>query len=132
VDGADAWFAETDARVKQAAEADPTQLPPFHDAPISPLPTGKAPHRRRSSIPLTHMEMLQRAWLRRLKIAVLLLVIVGGAAFGFTLAFSILSQPVMSPAVASPAPPSLPTPLAIPDVPADDTAASAAPEHPSL
>jgi len=125
VDGADAWFAETDARVKQAAEADPTQLPPFHDAPISPLPTGTAPHRRRSSIPLTHMEMLQRAWLRRLKIAVVLLVIVGGAAFGFTLAFSILSQPVMSPAVASPAPPSLPTPFVIPAPPADDQPPSA-------
>ena len=123
-DRADAWFAETDARVKQAAEADPTQLPPLHDAPVS-LPTGTGLHRRRSSVPLTHIEVLQRAWLRRLKIAVLLLVIVGGAGFGFTLAFNILSQPVMSPAVASPAPPSLPTPFVIPAPPADDQPPSA-------
>src|SRR5258706_497709 len=124
-DRADAWFAETDARVKQAAEADPTQLPPLHDAPISPLLTGTALHRRRSSVPRTHMEMLQRAWVRRLKVAVLLLVIVGGAGFGFTLAFNILSQPVMSPAVASPAPPSLPTPFVIPAPPGDDQPPSA-------
>jgi len=124
-EGADAWFAETDARVKQAAEADPKPLTPFHDAPISPpaAATVAPPRRRSSSVPLTHMEMLQRTWVRRLKIAVLLLVIVGGAGFGFTLAFGILSQPVTSPAVASPAPPRLPAALVVPVVPADETAA---------
>jgi hypothetical protein len=64
--------------------------------------------------------MLQRVWLRRLKIAVVLLVIVGGAGLGLSIAVNILlAQPVSSPRVESPAPPVMPTPLSIPDPPED-------------
>ena len=121
VDAADAWFAETDARVTDALEPQSTSLPAPFDAPAAPK-TAPADHRRRTTVPLTHMEMLQRVWLRQLKIAVLVLVILAGAGFGFTIATSILMQPVDSPAVQSPAPPPMPAALVVPAVPADDTA----------
>jgi type II secretory pathway predicted ATPase ExeA len=121
VEGADAWFAEADARVN-AAEADTVTLPLEHP-PVAALP--RVEPRRRSAVPLTHMEMIQRVWLRRIKIAVVLLVIMSGAGFGLTLAVSLLSQPVNSPSVKSPAPPRLPIPLAVPAVPTDDQAFSA-------
>ena len=117
MDGADAWFAEIDASVKRAAESDSTALPPLVDVPVMPLPPPG--HRGRTVVPLTHMEMLQRIWMRRLKIAVLLLIILGGAGFGLTVAVSVLRQPVTSPAVGSPAPPVLPERLVIPDPPED-------------
>ena len=110
------WFAQIDASVKKAAEADPVEIGTVHPMPIAPPPT----RRGRAAIPLTHMEMLQRVWLRRLKIAVVLLVIVGGAGLGLSIAVNILvAQPVSSPRVKSPAPPVMPTPLYIPDPPAD-------------
>ena len=113
----EAWFAETDARVTEAAEGDAALLAPISQTVALPPPS--MPHPGRTVVPLTRMEALQRLWLRRLKIAVLLLVIVAGAGSGLTLAVSILMEPVTSPSVGRPAPPALPTPLMIPDVPAD-------------
>src|SRR5438105_3922852 len=127
VDGTEAWLAEIDARVNQAVETDAVELPGIDTAPFTPVP---ASFRRRTIVPLTHMEMLQRIWLRRLKIAVLLLVILAGAGFGLTVAVSILTQPVTSPDVLSPLPPALPTAFVIPAAPADDAAAPAAQEEP--
>jgi hypothetical protein len=82
-------------------------------------------------MPLTHMEMLQRVWLRRLKIAVVLLVILGGAGLGLSIAVNILAQPVQSPQVGSPAPPVMPTPLFIPDPPEDPLPVAAATADPT-
>src|SRR5205085_7773222 len=65
VDGTDAWFAEIDASV-QAAESDAVEIPGVDRVPLTPPP---ASFRRRTIVPLTHMEMLQRIWFRRLKIA---------------------------------------------------------------
>ena len=127
MDGTDVWFSTTDARVTEAAEADPA---PLQDIPIT-LPTGVA-YRRFNSEPLTHMEVLQRVWLRRLKIAVLLLVILGGAGFGLSVAVTALTQPVVSPEVESPAPPKMPAALVVPDVPADDSVATVSAPTPTL
>jgi type II secretory pathway predicted ATPase ExeA len=122
------WFAKIDATVKKAAESDPVNIGVVHPLPIAPPPTRRS---RTGAVPLTHMEMLQRVWLRRLKIAVVLLVILGGAGLGLSIAVNILvAQPVTSPSVASPAPPVLPTPLSIPDPP-DDPAPAAADTTPA-
>jgi general secretion pathway protein A len=127
MDGTDAWFSTTDARVREAAEVDRA---PLQDIPIT-LPTGVG-DRRFNSVPLTHMEVLQRVWLRRLKIAVLLLVILGGAGFGLAVAVTALTQPVVSPEVEGPAPPRLPAALVVPDVPADDSVATVSAPTPTL
>ena len=133
--GADAWFAETDARVSEAVETDSVPMRPVEEGRVTPL--WVAEHRSRTTVPLTHTEMQPRVWLRRLEIAVLLLAIVAGAGLGLVQALRILSEPVIPPSVESPAPPALPTSLAIPAVPADDQAlavytrtASAAPTAP--
>jgi hypothetical protein len=116
------WFAQIDATVKKAAEMDPVEIDALHPMPIAPPPT----RRGRSTVPLTHMEMLQRVWLRRLKIAALLLVILGGAGLGLSIAVNILvAQPVSSPQVESPAPPVMPAPMYIPDPPEDPVPAAA-------
>jgi hypothetical protein len=65
------------------------------------------------------MEKLQRSWLRRVKIAAVLLVIVGGAGIGLAAAASIFMQPVPSPRIESPARPVLPARIYIPDPPED-------------
>ena len=109
------WFAQIDASVEKAAEADPLGIDEVHPLPIAPVNT----RRRYSTIPLTHMERLQRIWIRQLKIAALLFVIIGGAGLGLSVAVNVLAQPVLSPRVAKPAPPSMPTPLYIPDPPED-------------
>ena len=127
MNGTDAWFSTTDARVTGAAEADGA---PLQDIPIT-LPTGMG-YRTASSVPLTYMEMLQRVWLRRLKIAVLLLVILGGAGFGLTVAVTALTQPVVPPEVERPAPPPLPAALVVPGVPADDSVAMVSAPTPTL
>ncbi len=125
VDAADAWFAETDARVSEAVETESVPMRPVDEGHVTPLWT--AEHRSRTTVPLTHTEMQPRAWLRRLTIAVLLLVIAGSAGFGVVTAATILSEPMSSPWVESPAPPALPPELTIPNVPADELALSADP-----
>jgi len=117
------WFAKIDATVKRASENDPVEIGVVHPLPLAPPPTRRS---RNSAVPLTHMEMLQRAWLRRLKIAVVLLVILGGAGLGLSIAVNILAQPVQSPQVGSPAPPVMPTPLFVPDPPEDPLPVAAA------
>jgi type II secretory pathway predicted ATPase ExeA len=118
----DAWFADTNARVTEAAEADAVLLTRTGQTFAVPPPSMHDDEPR--VVPLTHMEALQRMWLRWLKVAVLLLAIIGSIGFGVTLAISMLSEPVEWPAVESPAPPTLPTPLVIPPAPADDQAAA--------
>jgi type II secretory pathway predicted ATPase ExeA len=119
------WFAKIDATVKKASENDPVEIGIVHPLPIAPPPTRRS--RNGSAMPLTHMEMLQHVWLRRLKIAVVLLVILGGAGLGLSIAVNILvAQPVQSPQVGSPAPPVMPTPLFIPDPPEDPLPVAAA------
>jgi hypothetical protein len=119
------WFAKIDASVKKAAEIDPVDLDAAHRMPIAPPPTRRG-RSGTAAMPLTHMEMLQRTWLRRLRIAMVLLVIVGGAGLGLSIAVNLLmAQPVTSPRVESPAPPVLPTPLYIPDPPEDPVPAPA-------
>ena len=125
VDGADAWFAETDARVNEAGETETVPMRPVEEGRVTPL--WAAEHRSRTTVPPTHTEMQPRVWLRRLEIAVLLLAIVAGAGLGFVQALRILSEPVIPPSIASPAPPALPMAFVIPDVPADDLALSADP-----
>src|SRR5438105_5895841 len=118
------WFAKIDATVKKAAETDPVEIGAVHPLPIAPPPTRRG--RKGTAVPMTHMEMLQHVWLRRLKIVVLLLVILGGAGLGLSIAVNILvAQPVTSPNVESPAPPVMPTPLYIPDPPEDSLPAPA-------
>jgi general secretion pathway protein A len=109
------WFARIDESVNKAAESDPVAMNEVHPLAIAPVQT----HSRRPTVPLTHMERLQRTWVRRLKIAAVLLVIIGGAGVGLSLAVNILAQPVFSPHVGTPAPPPLPTELYIPDPPED-------------
>ena len=118
----DAWFAETRARVTEAAETDAVLLTRTGQTFAVPPPSMHDDEPR--VVPLTHMEALQRMWLRWLKVAVLLLAIIGSIGFGVTLAITMLSEPVEWPAVESPAPPTLPTPLVIPPAPADDQAAA--------
>jgi general secretion pathway protein A len=125
VDAADAWFAETDARVSEAVETESVPMRPVGEGRVTPLWT--AERRSRTTVPPTHTERQPRAWLRRLTIAVLLLVTAGSAGFGVVLAATILSEPEPSPWVESPAPPALPPQLTIPDAPADDLALSADP-----
>ena len=125
----DAWLVETDTRVTKAAEANAVLLTPVGLTAAVPPPSM---HRHgRTVVPLTRMEALQRMWLRRLKIPVLLLAIIASVTFGVALAISMLSEPVKWPAVETPAPPALPTPLVIPAAPADDQAAAeqAFPRH---
>jgi type II secretory pathway predicted ATPase ExeA len=117
-DGADAWFAETDARVSEAVETDSVPMRPVEDGRVTPL--WAAEHRSRTTVPLTHTEMQPRVWLRRLEMAVLLLAIVAGTGLGLVQALRILSEPVIPPSIESPAPPALPMAFVIPDVPADD------------
>jgi len=132
VDGADAWFAETDARVTEAVETESVPMRPVEEEGATRL--WAAEHRSRATVPLTHTEMQPRVWLRRLEMALLLLAIAAGAGLGVVQTLRILSEPMLIPtSVASPAPPALPPPLTIPDAPADDAGvALVAPENPVL
>ena len=127
-DAADAWFGETDARVSEAVETESVPMRPVEEGRATPLWT--AEHRRRTTVPPTHTEMQPHVWLRRLTIALLLLVIAGSAGVGVVLAATALSEPVSSPAVESPAPPALPPPLTIPDISADDPGVALADSEP--
>ena len=127
---ADAWFEETDARVSEAVDTESVPMRPVEEGRATPLWT--AEHRSRPTVPPMHTEMQPRVWLRRLMVAVLLLVIAGSAGVGAVLAATVLSEPVSSPAVESPAPPALPPPLTIPDISADEAGvALIAPETPA-
>jgi hypothetical protein len=118
MDGAETedWFAQIDASVNGAAESD--QLPSLPHVPIVPPAT-------RTSQPMTHMEMLQRVWLRHLKILFVVLLIAAASGFGFAVAVNLVNSPVDSPAVSSPARPVMPTPLSIPNPPEDPAPAAA-------
>lgn len=116
------WFEQIDASVTNAADTDPVSE--MQAVPITPLPP-----RSRTSVPLTHMEMLQRTWLRRLKILFVLLVIVAGAGFGLAVAVNVLTQPIVSPDVSSPAPPAMPAQIVAAPVPFDAFQPPPAPQN---
>lgn len=120
------WFEQIDASVTNTVEAvaDADPVAGMQAVPITPLPP-----RSRTSVPLTHMEMLQRTWLRRLKILFVLLVIVAGAGFGLAVAVNVMTQPVVSPDVSSPAPPPMPAQIVAAPVPFDELQPPPAPQN---
>jgi general secretion pathway protein A len=124
LEGTETWFSETDACVQRAAENETLEFPDLTSP--SSARAAKSAARNRTVVPLTRMELLQRRWLRRLKIAVILFVILGGAGFGLTVATNMLMQPVNSPSVGNPDPPALPAALVIPPIPDDDADTAAA------
>lgn len=116
----DEWFSKTDACVQRAADDLPTQVPEA-TAPARVRSSGPA-ERPRTVVPLTRMEMLRRRWLRRMKIALLLLVALGGVEVGVAFAARMLTQPVISPSVQIPPPPQLPKAFVVPQPPEDEAA----------
>jgi len=127
----DQWFSETDACVQRAGNDLPEET--SDPAPPGWIRAAGRRERSRTVVPLTRMENLQRKWLRRLKIALLLLVALVGAQLGIAFAERMMTQPLMSPSVRNPAPPSLPKPFEVPLAPAADVAGPPANDHiPSL
>jgi len=96
----DGWFAAVDAHVSRAP--DPTDSVDL--AAIAELAAGTRPRSRGRfrPEPLTHMQSLQRMWWQRLRIAALLVIIIGGAGFGLSVAYAILNQPIVAPAAHAP------------------------------
>ena len=101
----DTWFAKVDAHVSSAAD-------PADAADIATIAEVIAAHssgyKRSGPMPLTHMQAIRRRWVRRVMIAVLVALVVGGAGVGLSLAYTVLNEPVVPPplpAVAHSAPP---------------------------
>lgn len=86
----EAWLAAIDESVNAAMEAD--SLFSSEGDPAAVLEP--VPGERVRIVPLTRMEALSRRWVRRFKMAVLLVVVIGGAGLGLSLAVTILSQTV--------------------------------------
>ena len=120
-DSAEAWFSETDACVQRAADNEPMELSDLA-APAPARPMFSMYHGRRTAGPATRMERLRRRWGRRIKVAALLMSILGGARLvGERVVLKVLVAPASVPQVTAPVPPSLPAALLFPPVPDDTT-----------
>ncbi len=129
-DSTETWFSETDAFVQRAVDSEPMELSDL-TAPAAERPMFSMHQGRRAAGPATRMERLRRRWMRRIKMAVLLLSILGGARLiGATVVAKVLMAPAILPQVTAPAPPSLPAALVLPPVPDDTTNSLGSAEFP--
>jgi len=116
----DQWFSETDACVQRAGDALSTEA--SSPAPPGWVRSAGRSERPRTVVPLTRMETLQRKLLRRARIGLLLLVALVGAQLGIAFAERMMTRPLISPSVRTPAPPQLPREFVVPLVPEDEAA----------
>ena len=125
VDSTEAFVSELNAYQQSGVENEQIELP---DVPPVVTSLFASISNGRDVAPPARTETPGHRWLRRAKIAVVTVLILGGAGvLGATLAARTLMRPVQSPQVASPRPPALPAALVIPPVP-DDIASPLRPD----
>ena len=106
----DDWFAAMDRRVEAAAGTSAVEVTDDLFVPAI-VPEVQRTERVRAvrAVQPTRTEALRRTWLRRLKVAVLLVVLLSGAGLGFWLAWTILLESTAPPHTAAPwQPPQVP------------------------
>ena len=94
------WFASVDAHVSSTPDpVDSVDLTTTGEFVSVIHPRGRDRSRQK---PLTHMQRLRHVWWRRMKIAALVAIVIGGAGFGLSVGYTFLNQPIVAPAIQAP------------------------------